>query len=64
MIALHSTKVGDLGVLSVGMLTLTVLSLIVTTKRDFPEGIPCFVGDDEVALNSKAYGELIFVCCS
>ena len=60
MIALHSTKVGDRGALSVGMWTLTVFSLMVTTKRDFPEGMACFVGEDGVALNSKAYGELRF----
>lgn len=64
IIALHSTKVGDRGALSVGMCTLTVLSLIVTTKSDCPKGMPCFAAGDGVAFNEKAYGELRFDCLS
>ena len=66
IIALHSTKVGDLGALSDGIWTLTVLSLIVTTRSDCPSGIPWFVAVEAagVADNEKAYGELKFVVFS
>ena len=62
--ALHSTKVGDRGALSVGMWTLTVLSLIVTTRSDCPWGMPCFAPEGGVVFNANAYGELRFECFS
>lgn len=64
IIALHSTKVGDRGALSVGMWTLTVLSLIVTTRTDCPTETPCFAPDGGVLFNENAYGQLRFECCS
>ena len=64
MIALHSTRVGDRGTLSDGMWTLTVLSLIVTTRSDCPKGTPCLPGEDGIGFNEKACGELKFECFS
>ena len=64
IIALHSTKVGDRGALSVGKCTLTVLSLTVTIKTECPEGMTCFVAGDGVPFNEKAYGELRLECFS
>ena len=66
IIALHSTKVGDLGALSDGIWTLTVLSLIVTTRSDCPKGMPWFVAvaAGGVADSEKACDGLKFVAFS